>query len=356
MLNAFAPPSLAESWDNVGLLIGDMHAKATGVLCALDLNEAVIEEAIKLGANCIVTHHPFIFKALKKIDFQTAEGRMIRKLIKHDLNIFAMHTNFDIATGGINDYLASRLGLVETKPLKITSSQSLVKVSIYTPQTHLEQVREAIVSWNPCTIGNYTGCTFAGEGVGTFIPGEGAEPHIGELNQLEKVEEFKLECMINPMQLSELMTILKQVHPYEEIAYDVYKLENMSVHEGLGRIGLCKEMKLTDLIKQLKELLGIPYVRLIGDGEKVVSRVALCSGSGASFIGDAIGHADVYITGDVGFHDGQAALSHDLSVIDVGHYASENIAMPVIAHVLEQKLQGLQVSCSKVNGEVFQIL
>ena len=149
----WAPPTLAESYDNVGLLIGDPSAEVSRVLCALDLNEAVVDEAINLNVQCIVTHHPFIFKALKSIDVTTPQGRCIQKLLMHNMSLVAMHTNLDIATGGINDYLAEQIGLTSLKILKPTSSRALYKIVVYVPQTHLHQVRDALIAWNPTKIG-----------------------------------------------------------------------------------------------------------------------------------------------------------------------------------------------------------
>ena len=355
-LNAFAPPQLAESWDNVGLMIGSKKQVVHKVLCALDVNLEVIDEAIREGAQVIVTHHPLLFKPIASIDYETPMGQMIQKLIKHDIAVFSMHTNFDIVTGGINDYLAEKIGLTHTTPLEVTSSETLQKLAIYVPRTHYEQVRETLVQFNTCTTGQYKGCTFSSEGIGTFVPMEGSDPYIGETNQLEVVDEVKLECMIKPGSLNALIKEIKKVHPYEEIAYDVYNLEHMRVEEGIGRVGDCQPIEVERLIQKLKDIFDIPYVRLVAKENKMISKIALCSGSGGSFIGSAAKKADLYITGDVSFHQAQEALSKNLTVIDVGHYASENIAMKLIESYLSNYFEGIQVNCSKTNGETFQTL
>lgn len=355
-LNAFAPPHLAESWDSIGLMVGSKKAPVQKVLCALDLNLEVIDEAINMGAQLIVTHHPLLFKPISSIDYDTPMGQMLYKLIKHDLAVFSMHTNFDVATGGINDYLAHQIGLKAIKPLQITSSYKLQKLVVYVPQSHYEAVRQAIVKCNKATIGNYIGCTFGAEGIGTFMPLEGSTPYLGKMDQLEAVKEVRLECMVEPSQVQELMDIIKRVHPYEEVAYDLYNLENIEHCEGIGRVGVCDPIKVSDFISKLKQFFGIPYVRLVAKEDKMISKVALCSGSGGSFIGIAATQADLYITGDVSFHQAQEALSKGLVVVDVGHYASENIAMPIIESYLTKQFKNMKIVCSNVDGETFQTL
>lgn len=353
-LEGLAPSHLAEKWDNVGLMVGSRGQGIKKVLCALDLNLEVIEEAIEKGANLIVTHHPCFFEPISQIDLDTPMGQMIKKLIQHEIAVFAMHTNLDIVKGGINDYLASKLDLKEVNLLTSTSHTKLQKLVLYMPRTHYEQVRDKVIEVNTCTIGNYIGCTFGTEGKGTFIPLEGSNPYLGKADTLEVVDEVKLECMINPSELTHIINEVKKVHPYEEIAYDVFDLENVTMTEGLGRVGLCEPISIENLVQKLKEIFGIPYVRLVGGVNKEVSRIALCSGSGASFIKQAASKAQVYITGDVGFHEAQDAISRGLTLIDVGHYASENIAMPLIKEYLEIHCKDLEVLCSTVNGETFK--
>ena len=355
-LNQLAPPHLAEAWDNVGLLLGDSKSEVHRILCALDLNERVVEEAITKKVQAIVLHHPFIFKAIKKLDFGTSQGRMIQQLIKHDINVFAMHTNFDIATGGMNDYLAELFELKETCVLQETGQVKCVKVVIYVPQTHFELVRDKMIAWNPCKIGNYSGCTFMTEGEGTFCPEEGASPFIGEKHALEKVKEVKLEFMTYANQVQEMLEVLKTVHPYEEIAWDAFELSNQSEAYGLGRVGICAPIDVYAFIEKVKQIFNIPYVRVVGASPKQITRLAICSGSGASVIGSAVGRADILITGDVGFHDAQYAIDQGLIVLDVGHYASENIGMQHIKSYLESRLCDVEVMCSEVDGEVFQTL
>lgn len=355
-LEKLAPPCLAEEWDNVGLMVGDENQLIHKVLCALDVNEAVVEEAIKCGAQCIITHHPFLFSPLKQINLQTPKGKLINKLIKADLAVYSMHTNYDIAPGGLNDFLCEQLGIEAPEILEVTGEKQLCKIAVYVPEEAFEKVRETVVAENKCTIGNYKGCTFSGQGEGTFMPLEGSQPYVGTEAVLEKVVERKLEFIAYEEQVTKLLQVIEAVHPYEEVAFDVYTLNNISQKVGLGRYGLLKEkLTLEDFIAHLKQVFKVPYVRVTNLQQKEIQKVAICSGSGSSYLKRASQVADVYITGDMQFHKGQEAQDLGLSVIDVGHYASENIAMRHIADYVKKHLKTLEVICSEVDGETLII-
>ncbi len=357
VLEKFAPTELAEAWDSVGLLLGSQGQSVNKVLCALDLNEEVAEEAIQLQADCIVTHHPFLFKPLKQIDLDSKSGRIIAKLIKANIAVYAMHTNYDIAEGGLNDYLSAGLGLEEIKVLQITKEEKLCKCQVYVPVTHAEAVREAIVSYNPCKIGDYAGCTFMASGEGTFMPLETANPYIGTCGNLERVKECVISFMTEAKQVTDIMKHIQKVHPYEEIAYDVFELKNIAKHYGIGRVGVLPEaLSLEDFITQVKQFFGVPYVR-VTKVKKVptIKRVAICSGSGAEYISIAAKTADVYITGDLKFHEAQMAYDLGIPVIDVGHYVSENKALIPIGHCITSQFEDCEVVYSKIDGEMLFI-
>lgn len=355
-LEALAPTYLAEKWDNVGLLVGSRKQAVKKVLCALDVNLEVVKEAIAKEVDCIVTHHPFIFKPLAKLDFDTPKGEMIRLLIQNNIAVYSMHTNWDIAQGGINDILSKEFGLEAAKPLEITQTNRIDKLVIYAPKTCEEALRQVMIQHNPCTIGNYKGCTFVTEGTGSFVPLEGSAPYIGQQGECELVEEIKLECMAYAKDIKALMKEIAKVHPYEEIAYDVYALDHLKTYEGIGRYGKIKAITLEELVAKTKRIFNVPYVRVIGQNTQKIEKLAICSGSGSEFISQATRVADAYITGDVKFHEGQMALEQDLIIIDVGHYASENKAIPFLRDYLAQNFMQLEVVCSEVDGEVFQIL
>lgn len=356
VLETLAPRHLAESWDNVGLLVGSRKQTVNKVLCALDLDQSVLEEAIAHEVDCIVTHHPFLFSALKRIDLDSPKGKIIEQLIKHDIAVYSMHTNLDTVCGGINDVLCKQFGISETKILHVTKKESLVKLCVYVPEDHLEIIRETIIANNHYNIGNYTGCTFSGKGEGTFKPLEGADPYIGELGNLEKVKEVKLETIVRQNQLGQLLEQIQEVHPYEEMAYDVIALKNLIHTEGLGRYGKISPCTIKELAEKIKNQLGISAVRIVGELERTIENVAICSGSGSSFIDDAAKVAQLYITGDVKFHEAQSALEQGLSMIDIGHYASENVIVPVLTEYIASQIKGIEVISSQVKGEVFHTI
>lgn len=352
-LEKLAPRELAETWDNVGLLLGSKKQQVSKVLCALDLNEEVVEEAINLQVDCIITHHPFLFKPLKQIDLDSTSGKIIARLIKANIAVYAMHTNYDIAEGGLNDYLSIGLGLREIEVLQPTKEEKMCKCQVYVPLTHAEAVREVIIAHNPCQIGAYRGCSFTTSGEGTFMPLETANPYIGTVGDLEKVKECVISFMAEARQVMSIMAAIQEVHPYEEIAYDVFELKNMAKHYGIGRVGVLPEaLTLEVFISQVKQFFNIPYVRVTkASKESPIKRVAICSGSGAEYIGIAAKKADVYITGDLKFHEAQMAYDLGMPVIDVGHYVSENKALIPIGQCITSQFGECEVIYSKVDGE-----
>lgn len=355
-IEALYPKDLAESWDNVGLLIGTESQKVSKMLCALDVNDEVVQEAIMHNADCIFTHHPFIFKPLKNLNFDHPSNKLIRTLILNNISVYAAHTNLDIAQGGINDILCSLLDITQTGILDVTNDKKLCKFIIYVPEEFYEKVRQVIINYNPCLIGNYKGCTFTTEGEGTFIPLENSNPYLGEVGFLEKAKERKIECVIDKDDLSNIMGEIKKIHPYEEIAFDVFELENMNKQYGIGRYGSIVKTTVQQYIEKIKDKLNLPYVKLTGDPDKIIEKVSICSGSGSSYIRQAARVSDLYITGDMKYHDAQEALSLGLTVLDIGHYFSENAALPYVAKQLKTRLYDLDIICSKVDGNVFKIL
>ncbi|MBE6022721.1 MAG: Nif3-like dinuclear metal center hexameric protein [Cellulosilyticum sp.] len=356
-LERFAPTYLAESWDNVGLMVGSPSQDVSKVLCALDLNEAVIEEAIYHKVDCIVTHHPFLFKALKRINLDDIQGRMIAKLIEHKISVYSMHTNYDITWGGLNDDLAQGLGLEHVKLLETTYEEQLYKCIIYVPTSYAEAVREAIIASMTTQIGDYAGCTFtASEGEGTFIPLEGSNPYLGKKGELEKAKECQVSFMGTNAEIQHILSEVKAVHPYEEMAVDVFALTNMKKTYGIGRYGTLKDpVTLEEWIQKVKDYFNIEYLRITDPTPRNIQKVAICSGAGSMYIAKAAKVADVYITGDLKFHEGQMAKNLGLVVMDVGHYASEQIALKPIGRRIQQKFTECEVLYSQVNGETLFI-
>lgn len=359
-LERFAPKHLAEKWDNVGLTIGNPHKQIKKILVALDVIPAVIEEAIHIGADLIVTHHPMIlFQNIKNIQSNTYLGKKIYDFIQNDISAYCMHTNLDIAFGGTNDVLAELVGLENINILQQTSSEELKKIVVYVPKGHEEIVRQAMCDAGAGFIGNYSQCSFYTEGTGTFLPLEGTNPFLGKQGILERTQEVRIETIVPESFLYTVLEAMKKAHVYEEPAYDIYIVEQKGKCYGIGRIGTLKQsMTFEQYGAFLKKQLALDTIRLVGDKNKVVKTVGLCTGSGVEFMEQSKNMgADVYLTGDIKFHEAQRALEMGLCVADVTHYASEVIIVPILKQFLEQKAKQhhweLEIVQSNVNGQVF---
>jgi dinuclear metal center YbgI/SA1388 family protein len=348
------PLSLAYDWDNVGLIVGDYDLEVKKILVSLEANEKVIDEAIDKNIDLIITHHPFIFSKMNKINTGDFKGRLIHKLIKNDISLYSMHTNFDIAFDGLNDYFMELMEFKNLKVLDTTFTETLYKLAVYTPTTHSDLVREAISNAGAGYIGNYSDCTFNIEGIGTFKPREGTNPFIGQKDLLEKVEEIKIETIVPNKILSKVIDAMIKAHPYEEVAYDLYKLENKGEKFGLGRIAtLDDEISLKELCEKIKTKLNIDSLRVVGDLDSKINKVALVTGSGANLVKKAKSYnCDVLITGDVKYHDAQDALDMGMNVIDCGHFGSEDI----FKNVMKRFLDEFDVVISDVNLNPFKTI
>ena len=255
------PLNLAYNWDNVGLIVGDFDNDIKRILVTLEANESIIEEAIENKIDLIVTHHPFIFKKINKINTKDLKGRLIHKLIKNDIALYSMHTNFDIAIDGLNDYFMEIMGFKNTKILDVTHSDTLYKIAVYVPVSHEIIVREALGEAGAGYIGNYSHCTFNTQGIGTFKPENDANPFIGTVGEIESVKEVKIETIVPSKLLQKTIDNMIKSHPYEEVAYDVYKLENKGESVGLGRYVLLNDkISLQDLCEEIKLKLNMDYI------------------------------------------------------------------------------------------------
>ena len=362
IINKISPVSLAESWDNPGLQVGDPTAEVSRIMVALEATPAVIDSALQSDCQLLVTHHPLIFKPQKSISTATALGRSIHAAIRGGLGIVSMHTNYDIAEGGLNDVLSERLGLTACDPLQVTGAQELAKLVVYVPEEHLEGVRAALFP-HAESLGAYRDCSFSASGEGTFTPLDGAAPHIGKVGALEKVREYRLEVLLDRAKLPQTLKSLVAAHPYEEPAYDIYPLHNRGKECGLGRIGsLAESATLAEYAARVAAQLGATGTRFVGDPSVKVKKVALCSGSGASVIRSAArAGAHVLVTGDVKYHEARDAEDLGIALIDAGHYHTEIIMTAAVRAQLLRILQetgfdGCQVIASSVESDPFRYL
>ncbi|MCA0147576.1 MULTISPECIES: Nif3-like dinuclear metal center hexameric protein [Rossellomorea] len=338
LFEEFSPKYLAESGDPIGLQIGKLNEKVENVMITLDVLENVVDEAIKNNVKLIIAHHPPLFRPLKSLQTDSYQGRMIEKLIKHDISVYAAHTNLDVAVGGVNDLLASKLQLQEPSVLVPTYQEELRKLAVYVPKEHAGELREALGKAGAGHIGNYSHCSFSSEGQGRFLPGEGTHPHIGKQGALEEVSEEKVETVYPVSLEKKVLKAMFTHHPYEEIAYDIYSLENGSKALGLGRIGyLAEEMSLKDFALFVKKTLGMDGIRLIGDGDANVKKVAVLGGDGNKFIGKAKRQgADVFVSGDIYYHTAHDAMMMGLNIVDAGHHIEKVMKEGVAAHLAKR--------------------
>ena len=339
IINKKYPFRLAEEWDNVGLQLGDPGKTVTRIMVALDPLPQVISSAITHHCNLLITHHPLIFSPLRQITSSTSTGTSLLKAAEGGLALLAMHTNYDIADSGLNDLLAERIGLSETRPLKVCGQEELAKLVVYVPAEHLEAVRTVLLP-HAQSIGNYLDCSFSTPGEGTFLPQHGAKPTIGVIDRLEKVPEQRLELLILRAQLPKAIRTLLTVHPYEEPAFDCYPLLNEAPAYGLGRIGSLPEpVPLADWSAGLAQQLGCEAIRFVGAPDRLIRRVALCTGSGASLLRDAVrAGADLLLTGDLKYHDAREAELQGIAVVDAGHFGTEIFMVQAVQEFLTTAL------------------
>jgi dinuclear metal center YbgI/SA1388 family protein len=360
LFEQFSPKGLAMEGDKIGLQIGGLNKKIERVMIALDVLEEVIDEAIERDVQLIIAHHPPIFRALKNVLTDTIQGRMIEKLLKHDIAVYAAHTNLDVAKGGVNDLLAEALGLESPEVLVPTFETKLKKLVVFTPATHAEEIRKVLGKSGAGFIGNYSHCSFSANGTGRFLPEENSDPFIGQQGQLEQVDEVRIETIVPEHLVRRIVTAMIKAHPYEEVAYDVYPVENKGEVLGLGRIGAVKEMSLGEFAKKVKEVLDVDKVRVVGNLSSPIKKVAVLGGDGNKYFKHAkFKGADVYITGDIYYHTAHDAMMEGLNMIDPGHNVEKVMKKGLTATLTKMcKESGYDVEIfpSEVNTDPFKFV
>ncbi len=347
--NQLAPFTYQESYDNSGLLVGDPQSEVKGVLVALDCIESIVDEAILHGANVIVTHHPIIFKGLKRITGANYVERTVLKAIKNDISLIAIHTNLDHVHFGVNHIISEKLGLKQPKILNPKAATNY-KLVVFVPQTHADLVRDALAKAGGGMIGAYDSCSFTTSGEGRFRPDETATPFLGKAGELEVVEEVRIELIVSEHALSPVLHAMKATHPYEEIAYDVIALTNTNEYIGSGMIGtLEQEMEIMEFLNFVKKTFQCGTVRYTQPVKSMVKTVAVCGGSGSFLLRDAIrAKADVFITGDFKYHEFFDAENH-LVIADIGHFESEQYTSEWLVAQMKKKFTNFAVRLTSVN-------
>ena len=343
-LETMAPLAYQESYDNAGLLVGNVTDGVEKVLITLDVTEAVVREAIACGANLIVSHHPLIFRPLKSINSATEIGRCITVAIQNNIAIYACHTNIDAVAHGVNAMICDKIGLQNQKILS-PRTNCLTKLVTYVPKQHAETVLEALFSAGAGCIGNYDKCSFSSDGVGTFRANEGAHPFVGEKNELHYENETRIEVVFPNEKTNAVVAHLLQSHPYEEVAYDLFPIKNTFSLVG----DVPTPQKTTDFLKRIKEAFGCGVIRHTNIIKESISKVAVCGGSGSFLIHDAIrSKADIFITADVKYHDFFNA-ENKIILADIGHYESEQFTKELFYELLKKKFYNFAIQISKVN-------
>jgi dinuclear metal center YbgI/SA1388 family protein len=336
LLHGWFPPATAESWDAVGLVAGDPAQEVSQVLFAVDLTLPVAQEAAEWGAQLLVVHHPLFLKGVHGVARTTPKGRTLGVLQDAGCALVTAHTNADQAVGGVSEALATALGLTDLQPIAAVSSQSLDKVTTYVPVTGADRVRHALAQAGAGVIGDYDSASFSTPGEGRFRPLAGAHPTIGEVGALEVVDEVRIECVLPRADRPRVVAAMLAAHPYEEPAYDVVELADPgTAATGSGRIGTVDETTLDGFAHAVASVLPPTAhgVRVAGDPDRVVRRVAVCGGAG-DFLLDAVRRtdADVYLTSDLRHHPASEFLEHDgPALVDVAHWAAEWTWLPVVA-------------------------
>jgi len=355
-LDGMAPPALAAEWDNVGLLIGDRGRTVRRVILTIDLTEAVLAEARRLKAEMAVAYHPPIFHPIKRL---TAQGSPVAyAAARSALAVYSPHTALDAAVGGTNDVLAEATGIGDAAPLEAADSGDRCKIVSFMPACDLERVSSAAFAAGAGRIGNYTECSFRSAGVGTFRGGAGSAPAVGRAGRREQVEEVRMEVISDASSVAAVVEAIRAAHSYETPAIDVYPLAAVAEGTGTGRVGpLARPVKVAGLIGRLKRALGVRRVQVAGPTQRRVTSAACCAGSAGGVFRQAVAAgADAYVTGEMRHHHALEAAGAGMTVICVGHWHSERLALGCLADRLTAALPSLKASVAKADRDPFEIV
>jgi dinuclear metal center YbgI/SA1388 family protein len=346
-LEEWAPLSYQESYDNSGLITGDLNTEIKGVLLTLDCTEDVIDEAIRMGCNLVIAHHPIVFKGLRKLTGSNYVERTIIKAIRNDISIYAIHTNLDNVHTGVNKMICEKIGLKNLKVLA-PKHDTLNKLVTFIPRENARQVTAALYEAGAGQVGDYKNCSFQLDGVGTFMPTTSTTPHIGEHEKQTYVNETRLELLFPGHLKKQILKALKAAHPYEEVAYYIFPLLNENQHVGSGMLGeLETGEEPIQFLQSLKNKMGLNVIRHTAPLSNNIQKVAVCGGAGSFLLPNAIqGGADVFVTADVKYHEFFDA-DKKIMIADIGHYESEVFTKELLMQVLTKKFHTFAIIFSK---------
>ncbi len=340
-----APLYLQEDYDNSGLQWGNPDSEVQKVLICLDFTREAMNFAVKDKAGLVISHHPIMFRPMKRVNTGTGEGAMLSECIRENICVYAAHTNFDTAENGLNRFLAEKLELQDVRNLKTYYQEPVYKLVVFVPEESIDEVQKAIYRAGAGWIGQYSDCGFRVLGNGTFRPLEGTNPYIGRQGRMETVPEYRLETIVPHALLGNVVESMLKAHPYEDVAYDIYRLEKPGCTYGLGRVGTLKE-KLTaeDFTAYVKEKLKVENVRTGAEKTDGICGVAVFCGS---FDGDVkavkVAGADALVTGDLKYHDAQELKQAGIFAVDAGHYHTEKLFIQAISSMLKKKFKDITI-------------
>lgn len=348
-LEEWAPPAYQESYDNSGLLCGNDQVELKGALISLDMTEEIVDEAIERGCNLLIAHHPIIFKGLKSLTGRNYVERTVIKAIKHDIALYAIHTNLDNIHTGVNRKIADKIGLKETKILA-PKKGLLRQLSVFVPKENTQEVLQALYAAGAGQIGNYSNCSFRVQGTGTFKPEEAANPTIGQQHQQEEVDEERLELIFPAYKTGKVLQAMLDSHPYEEVAHFLHSLDNAYQETGSGMVGnLPEPMKAEDFLQHLKSSMQLSCIRHTALPHKPVQRIAVCGGAGSFLLGAAkAADADFFVTADFKYHEFFDAEGR-IVIADIGHYESEIYTKELIYENLRENFSNIALYLSELS-------
>ncbi len=355
-LESWAPRALQESYDNSGLIVGDGNDETKGALITLDVTEEVLDEAIASNCNMIIAHHPLIFSGIKKIGTSHWIDKCIRKAVKNDLNIYAIHTNLDNVSSGVNQKIAEKIGLADTRILQ-PKKDTLLKLTVFVPTENKSKLLSGLFEAGAGEVGNYDHCSFQLTGEGTFRPNEAANPTIGKSGEDETVQETRIEVILPFYAKFRVLSAMRSSHPYEEVAYYLSSLENINQEVGSGMIGdLNQSQSTNEFLTYLKKVMNLEVIKHTKLVQDKVSKIAVCGGSGRFLLETAIAAgADVFISADFKYHDYFEA-NEEIIIADIGHYESEVFTKELIYENLTKNFAKFAFRLSEVDTNPIKYL
>jgi dinuclear metal center YbgI/SA1388 family protein len=348
-LDSAVPLSFQEEYDNSGLQVGIPEREITSALITLDVTEQVLDEAGYNGCDIIISHHPLIFNGIKRLSGKTFTERILLKAIKQDIAVYSAHTNLDALSNGVSWKMADKLKLKNVRVL-VPLKERLLKLVTYIPEENFEKVRDAVFGAGAGVTGNYDNCSFSTLGTGSFRAGENSDPFVGEKGKIHFEKEIRFETVLFSHLKNKVIKALLDSHPYEEVAYDLYSLENENINTGIGCYGeLAETAEEKEFLKTVSSVFGAKGVRYSKPTGKKIGKVALCGGSGSSLLNDAMASgADVFITSDIKYHT-YFETGNKILLADIGHYESEKFSAEILYDLIIKKFPTFAVRFSEIN-------